>query len=379
MQRLRRLAPFALALICFIAALWTLPAAWCRRGAASWFQGDTQTQISLAKTVALQTQGDLSTSDYKTGSARFDGEWLFGTHVMAGIGFCQLVRQHPETKAEWSAAIEHCIRQLLSKQVREFDHVAWDADAIESLDQAGGHVAYLGYLNFLLSLYREIEPANEFTSLNDQITAALIRRYTQSDIGLLETYPGEWYPVDNAAALGSIAVHARATGRDYSALLQREKDLYRTRYIESSSGLLIQAINEKGYPRNQGRGSGTALGIFFIHHAYPDLGKELYRGITQSLESSLFNFGAIREYPHGEDGISDIDSGPIILGFGFSATGFTIGAARAYGDSRLYSRLYSSAVLAGAPSLRDGRLDFLTGGSLGNAILLAMLTTAPIP
>ena len=105
----------------------------------------------------------------------------------------------------------------------------------------------------------------------------------------------------------------------------------------------------------------------------------MYRGITQSLESSLFNFGAIREYPHGENGISDIDSGPIIFGYGFSATGFTIGAARAYGDQPLYARLYSSAVLAGAPSLRDGRLDFLTGGSLGNAILFAMLTTVPLP
>ena len=269
MQRLRRLAPLALALICFAAALWTLPAAWCRRGADAWFRGDTQSQIALARTVAFQTQGNLSTDDYKTGSARFDGEWLFGTHVMAGIGFCQLIQQHPETRKEWLASIDHCIRQLLSKQVREFDHVAWKADAIESLDQAGGHVAYLGYLNFLLSLYREVEPANEFAALNDQITAALVRRYTQSDIGLLETYPGEWYPVDNAAALGSIAIHARATGRDYSALLQREKDVYRTRYIEPSSGLLIQAINEKGYPRNQGRGSGTALGIFFYSSRIP--------------------------------------------------------------------------------------------------------------
>ncbi len=379
MQTLRRFLPIGLALICFIAAVRTLPAAWCRLGADAWFRGDRDVQISLAKTVAAQTQGSLATSAYKTGSARFDGEWLFGTHVMAGIGFCQLVLQHPETQAEWTPSIEHCIRQLLSKEVREFDRAAWNVDALESLDQMTGHFAYLGYFNFLLSLYRQINPANEFAALNDQITASLARRFEATPTGLLATYPGEWYPVDNAPALASIALNGRVTGRNYAALLDKEKEIYRNRYIDPKSGLLIQAVNVQGEARNAGRGSGTALAAFFIHHAYPDLGREMYDGIRRSLETSLLNFGAIREYAHDESGISDIDSGPVIFGFGFSATGFTIGSARAYGDSRLYARLYSSAVLAGAPSYRDGRLDFLMGGSLGNAILFAMLTTAPLP
>lgn len=375
---LRRNLLFLLPLLAFFIALWTIPAAWCRRGAGEWFKGDLATQQRLARTVALQIKEGPTRDTFKTGIQRFDGEWLFGTNLMAGIGFCQLVLQHPETRAEWTPQIENCIRQLLTKEVQEFDRVAWEEGPIESLDKPQGHAAFLGYFNFLLSLYRQIDPVNEFAPLNDQITATLIRRYEASPSGLIATYPNEWYPVDNAPGLASIAITGRATGRDYSAFLKKSEDSFRQYYVDAKSGLIIQAVNAKGLPSDQPRGSGSALGTFFLYHAFPDLGREIYAGIQRSLETGLFGFGAIREYPHGESGVWDIDSGPVIFGFGFSATGFTIGPARAFGDEALYARLFSSAVFAGAPSYRGGDLDFLTGGPLGNAILFAMLTTAPL-
>lgn len=377
MSRLRRLLPPALALVAFFLCLWTIPAAWCRRGASAWIQGDIATQTSLARTVARQLDDGLTKEDYKTGSELFNGEWLFGTHLMAGIGFCQMVKAHPATAAEWKPAIEQCIRELLSDKVREFDRASWRADALATLDANEGHAAYLGYLNFLLSLYRGIAPENEFAALNDSITASLIRRIEASPSGLIATYPGEWYPVDNTPVIASIALHGQATGRDYSPLLQRQEARFQKRWIVN--GLLIQATNGQGDPTDHERGSGSTLGVFFLHHAYPALSGEIYAGIKRRLETDVFGFGAIREYPHGTSGRRDIDSGPVIFGLGFSATGFAISNARAYGDDRLFAKLYSSAVLAGAPSRPEGRLDFLTGGPLGNAILFAMFTTATVP
>lgn len=376
---LRRNLPLLLALLFFLITLWTVPAAWCRRGADAWFRGELATQQRLARTVAVQTEANPAAASFKTGSQRFDGEWLFGTHLMAGIGFCQLVLQHPETRQEWTPQIERCIRRLLTKEVQEFDRAAWSIGPMESLDQPEGHAAFLGYFNFLLGLYRQIDPSNNFAALNDQITATLIRRFEASPSGLVATYPNEWYPVDNTPGLASIAITGRATRKDYSAFLHKTEQLFRTRFIDERSGLIIQAVNAHGKPSDLARGSGSALGAFFIHHAFPTLGREIFDGIQRNLESGLFSFGAIREYPHGQNGVWDIDSGPVLFGFGFSATGFTIGPARAYRNERLYARLFSSAVLAGAPSYREGQVDFLTGGPLGNAILFAMLTTTPLP
>ncbi len=340
-------------------------------------QGDIATQRELARTVVQQLKQGLDTEDYETGNELFNGEWLFGTHLMAGIGLCQVVKQHPETAAEWNPAIEQCIRDLLSEKVRKFDRESWGEDALDSLDSPEGHAAYLGYFNFLLSLYRGIKPENEFSEINDRITATLIRRIEASPTGLVATYPGEWYPVDNAPVIASIALQGKATGRNYSALLQKQEMRYRRDFVVD--GLLLQAIDQAGQASDKERGSGSSLGIFFLHHAYPELSGEIYAGIKRRLETSVCGFGAIREYPHHTSGRRDIDSGPVIFGLGFSATGFTISSARAYRDERLFAKLYSSAVLAGAPSRRDGHLDFLTGGPLGNAILLAMFTTAPVP
>jgi len=56
------------------------------------------------------------------------------------------------------------------------------------------------------------------------------------------------------------------------------------------------------------------------------------------------------------------------------ATGFGLGAARAHGDADLFRELYRSAYLVGVPVARGGKTSFAAGGTLGNALLLAMLT-----
>lgn len=375
----RKLIPSILAAVAFIVCLWTVPAAWCRRGAEKWISGDLPTQLQLARTVVDQLHGGLSLSDYKTGTDLFNGEWLFGTHLMTGIGLCQVVLQHPGTAKEFNPAIEKSIEALLSPEVQAFDELSWNGKALETLETDQGHAAYLGYLNFLLSLYRQINPANPYAELNDKITATLVRRVTNSPSGLIATYPGEWYPVDNTPVIASIAINQQATGQDHSKFLARQEKIFREKYIDPQTGLLIQAVGPQGDAVDAARGSGSALGVFFLHHAYPQLCREIFDAIRTNLETDLFSFGAIREYPHGTSGRWDVDSGPIVFGFGFSATGFTISATKAFQDDRLFARLYSSAILAGAPSRKDGRIDFLTAGPLGNAILLAMFTTRPLP
>lgn len=373
----RKILCLALAAAAFVIGLWTIPAAWCGRGAAEWMKGNLATQQRLARTVARQVSAGLHSSDYQTGHDRFNGEWLFGTYLMAGIGLCQMVRQHPETAQEWSPVIAHCIREILSQRVRASDRQAWGADPLETLQTDQGHAAYLGYLNFLLGLYRQIQPASEFTELHDSITAALVRRIEASPNGLVATYPGEWYPMDNMPVIASIALHGKAAGQDHAKLLERWETFVRKYYLDPKSGLLIQAVNARGIPLDGGRGSGSAFGIFFAHHAAPRLSAELYAAIQKNLTSGILGFGAIREYPRGLAGRMDIDSGPIILGFGFSATGFSIAAAKIYGDFPLFAKLYSSAILAGTPTRTGEDIDFLTAGPLGNSILLAMLTATP--
>jgi hypothetical protein len=153
---------------------------------------------------------------------------------------------------------------------------------------------------------------------------------------------------------------------------------YREYSVDPTTGLLFQALREDGSPEDRARGSGSALAVFFLGHGVPGLAREIYVASKRNLALNILGFGAMREYPSGLSGPGDIDSGPVVFGLGFSATGFSIGGARMNGDREFFRQLYASAYMAGAPIQRGGGLEFLTAGPLGNAILLAMFTAREV-
>jgi hypothetical protein len=252
-----------------------------------------------------------------------------------------------------------------------------------STAQDRGHVAYLGYAGLALGLHRLVAPAvTRFDARHDAIVAALARRFAASPAGLVETYPSETYPVDNTAALGALALHAKATHTAPSPSLARGLEAIRVHAIQLDSGLLAQAVDAStASPRDPGRGSGTALAAYFLAFSDHALSASLYRAVHRELFRTVIGFGALLEHPASCEtcaGRVDIDSGPVVAGFGVSATGFAIGASRANDDRDAFASLYATAHLFGAPFDEGGARTFATGGPLGDAILFAMLT-APKP
>jgi hypothetical protein len=372
----RTLAVRGIGLALFLAATWIVPHRWCMRGAEAWYRGDPETQAALARGMERWISGDLTAAAYNTGSAKFDGEWLFGTYLMAGFGFGQSALEHPEWTERHAALMARCIDRILSPEVREFDRSSWGDDPIETLDGSSNHAAYLGYFNLLLGLHRRVDPASPYAGLNDRITSALARRLEKSPLFLLQTYPDEVYPVDNCAVAASIGLYDRVTGADHGALLRAWTERVRERYRDAATGLLIQAVDARtGAPIDAPRGSGTCLGAYFMSFSDPVFSGELYRAARRGLGGTFMGFGVVREYPPAfPGGRGDIDSGPIILGYGVSATGFCLAGARSHGDGDYHARLYATVHLYGAPRDAEGRREFVTGGPLGNAILFAMLT-----
>ena len=99
--------------------------------------------------------------------------------------------------------------------------------------------------------------------------------------------------------------------------------------------------------------------------------------MTPLYRVTLLGFGAIREYAPGHDGLGDVDSGPVVLGVSVSATGFALAPARASGRFEDFESLFRTTELFGMPVELSGRERFVTGGPIGNALLLALLTSGP--
>ena len=397
-------------LLIFILAIRFIPVYWCGRTADALYDGEPARQQALAAGVESWTSGTLALDDFHTGSDQFNGEWLFGTYMMAAMGFGQTALEHPEWRERQLRNMERCFERLLSPEVQAFDRGCWATDALESLDSSSEHhAAYLGYFNLALSLYRELlnfgapraavapgtlgapasqtppqtdtEPFTEaagpadFERLNDRITASLVRWLDVSPLLLLETYPREVYPVDNCAVISSIALYDRATGADHSELIRRWTLRCRRDYMDPETGLLYQAVHpETGAPIDAPRGSGTTLGLFFLAYGDRQLSADLFDAVKRHLAGGILGFGLVREYPKSDPGGGDIDSGPIILGYGVSPTGFFLAGCRMHGERDYYRQIYATAYLTGAPITRRGKCNWITGGPIGDAILFAMFT-----
>ncbi len=360
---------------------------------SDWFR-DTPRQQELARSVNARLS-NVGAESFTTGATLFDGEWAFGTGVMAAIGNAQLALQVPDARATSLAAADQAIGRVMSWEIRSFDRERWGSDPLQEDDRARAHVAYLGYLNLALSLRSALGPSGS-DALGEDITQRLEALYQGAPSQLLETYPGEYYPVDNAMAVASIALRGRVdqarghepeTAARRVALARRWARKARVSYIDQASGLLLQSSTpiaedepSTGFPR----GSGSALAAFALNYVDDGLSAQLQRALRTQLLAPVLGFGVLQEYPASVAWgarASDIDSGPLIFGYSISASGFMLGASRAQGDERSFESLMATFSMLGGlerRELEDGaRRSFVSGGVLADAIMLAMLTAPP--
>lgn len=342
------------------------------RAAPHWEGGDAQ--VELARGVAAMARAGVAAGSFHTGSARFDGEWAFGSHLMTTLGLGQVALAHPQLRAELLPAMRESVARLIAPQTHAFGTMAWGNSGLSTLRDGHGH-AYLGYANLALSMLRLLEPETPHAALSDELTNALATRLATAPHGLFETYPGESYPPDIAMVAGSIALADCATGTAPRAFFPAFRRQFE-RYIEPASGLLYQAADaHSGRPLDAARGSGAAIAAYALSFADRQLSQRLHLGVRRHALSPL-GFGMRREYAPGQAGHGDIDSGPVLWGVGVSATGFALAGERLYGDRAAFTALYRTVDFMGVPLTSGSGRRFMSGGPLGNAILLAMTSAS---
>jgi hypothetical protein len=367
-----RIVRASLLLAAITAVTVAFPRWYCGRDADEWFDGRASTQRQLADHVADVTKAHKSATFYQTGASRFDGQSAIAIYQMTLLGLGQIVLEHPELRDVYLPAMRHAARQLVDPATLRYASRVYGQHGVKTA-HFEGH-AYLGYINLGLSMLRLVDPTMDLAPLHDRITAELARQLDASTTGHIETYPGETWPPDVAAVAGSIGLHATATGTDRSEMLNR----WAKRFADCAlapSGFLYQRL-ESGTcrPKDLPRGSGTAIAAYFAHFAAPALAARLQRAIESIGWRSFLGFGAVREYPPGTSGLGDGNSGPVVFGVSVGASGFAIGSARAHANRTLYCELLRTANLFGIPVSVGEHTSFGTGGILGNALLLAMLT-----
>lgn len=199
----------------------------------------------------------------------------------------------------------------------------------------------------------------------DRRAAAVDAAFRSSTTGFLAAYPGQFWPCDSVVGAAALARAAVLLDRpEWLETVRRWRQTVMSA-ADPASGLLSHRVDDDGRALEAPRGSSQSI----IQTFWPAISQAL-DGHPDTATWSRFvdtfvvreaGLVGVREYPRGQPGAGDVDSGPLILGVSASASVVTLAAARAVGDDRLASSLDREAELFGLPLAWPGGRRYVFG------------------
>ena len=169
--------------------------------------------------------------------------------------------------------------------------------------------------------------------LRDQVDS-LSSELDASRAGLLDDYPGECYPGDIVTAIAMIHRADQVLGTDHSAFVNRALRGFQNRALDSRGLVPYAAIAPLGEPLGPGRGCGNSYVSLFSPEIWPEQAQKWYDLYSHYFWQETGTCAGFREFSNdstGNDWYLDVDSGPVLKGFGCAACAFGVGAARVNG------------------------------------------------
>lgn len=309
----------------------------------------------------------------------FKGEWAFGTYAMTAYAVTNLAFHFPETQPEAIGIVHQLITQLLTPEIRQFDTRQWRGkDALADLGSENGHIAYLGQLNMMLAAYHYLGGTDpKLTQLFQQNSDHLFQSINRVPFLNAETYPREIYTMDNAVAIASLTLHDQLWPSRAKGLSARWLNFMTHNYQDKTTGLFPFSFGRDGRAYQYSRGSAAGWNSFYLFYGDSHFAKDKFNKLVRHLVAEPFpGITGVNEWPSGE-GHGDVDSGPLILGLSPSGTGFSIAGAVFTENNALLDDFLFTAELAGFSWQWNGQRRYLFAPLVGDAIVLAMVTTTP--
>lgn len=169
------------------------------------------------------------------------------------------------------------------------------------------------------------------------------------DLGFLESYPGQTWPVDTVVAAGALGRANRILKMPELQTVLANWSPKVQKMLDPTTGLLPHQITASGQVISGPRATSSSIMAVYWPDAAPNLAPKLWESYVRTFMDRTLGIVGIREYPHGVSGGGDVDSGPLIFGMSASATVVTLAAARTNGSHDLAQTLSREAELLGLP------------------------------
>ena len=221
--------------------------------------------------------------------------------------------------------------------------------------------------------------------LRDQVET-FSKELDPSATGILDDYPGECYPGDVMAALMCIKRADAVLGTDHSMFLNRALRGFIGARATRHQLPPYSASSRTGLPASDSRGCGNSYMCQTAPELWPVQARLWYAVYDKNFWQERMSICGYREFAkdvsHSE-WTMDVDAGPVVAGYGVSASAFGVGASRKNGR---FDRAYplTAEMLATVVELPNGVLivprllsNFADAPLLGEAGILWQLSIQP--
>ncbi len=239
-----------------------------------------------------------------------------------------------------------------------------------------------------LTSYQSLTGNQQYQDLLLKQVTSLSQELDASPFGLLDDYPGQCYPIDILPAIAVIQRAGEILKLDFSQFVARSLRGFSGPRLDPESQLPTYYANSKtGQGYGPARGIGASFMLIWAPEVWPDTARRWYANYEKHFWQEGFFLAGIREFsafkPYPDWWI-DVDSGPVIAGFGTAASAYGIGAARANGRFDHAYPLSAEALVSAWPLL-DGTLliprllsNLSDAPYVGETALLFNFTRQPI-
>jgi hypothetical protein len=223
--------------------------------------------------------------------------------------------------------------------------------------------------------------------LKDQVDS-LSAELDTSPHGILDDYPAECYPGDVLTAIAMIQKADKVLGTDHSAYVDRAVRGFLGERLAPNGLVAYSSSAKTGLPTDPSRGCGNSYVSLSAPYLWPQLAQKWYSLYVQGYWQEVWGCAGFREFPKGTPGHEwyiDVDSGPVLKGYGCAACAYGVGAARVNGHFEHAYPLTAELLVTTCP-LPGGALllprvlsNAADAPYLGEAAILFNLTRTPAP
>jgi len=198
------------------------------------------------------------------------------------------------------------------------------------------------------------EEVEQFKQQCEEISSAI-----QEKVYPVSYYGGAW-PADVLVSVASLSLHDKLFEPKYAQTIHDWLEKVKNRF--DVNGMIPHSVRPSdGSPIEKARGSSQALMLIFLRDIDQQLASDQFKLFKERFIDTRFGLTGIREYSKGEFGMGDVDSGPVVFGFGGAATIVGMQTLFLYGEYELSLKMRNTIEALGLPLVHGDDKKYFFG------------------